>query len=113
MPKVAPAQMDRSDALASARSYTSEKDYIEQITHELVQGTLDLRGGPWLHPCDPHREALDVNASRRASGLQPLNAIELRDLVFRPSLFVWAPRLLHKGPPGRQNVQILVSLTSP
>ena len=98
------ASPESNDALRQVHEHTSGMEYIERIKCDIRQGVLDLKGGPWLHPGDAYSEALSINASRRASGRQLLTAIDVRDLVFRPTAFIWAPHLLHPWPLDRQNM---------
>ena len=97
---VAPAVVDEDsgqivgDRRASTEWPVGPNEYIEQITRDIGRGVLDLRGGPWLRPSDPHREAMRVNSLRRTSASKLINAAEVWDLVARPLVFVWAPHLL-------------------
>ena len=72
--------------------------YIEGIKRDIDSGVLLLNGDPWVRPCDAHIEAARINFSRNQSATQALDAAEVRDLVFRPAVFVWAPHLLQLWP---------------
>ena len=72
--------------------------FVKSPTNNIDNGTLDLKGNPWIQPCDPRVGAIRINSSRSRMGSQPLNSAEVRGLVFRPSVFVWAPHLLSGWP---------------
>ena len=65
-------------------------DYIENLKHDVDDGTLDLRGCPWVHPSEPHTEVTRINSLRRTAGKTILDADEVRNVVFRPLVFMAA-----------------------
>ena len=65
-------------------------DYIENLKHDIDDGTLDLRGCPWVHPSEPHTEVTRINSLRRTAGKTILDADEVRNVVFRPLVFMAA-----------------------
>lgn len=88
--------------------HEDEASFVENLKAEIDKGILDLKGNPWVHPCDPRVEAIRINSSRRQNANHTLNSAEVRDLVFRPSVFVWAPHLLPSRPFDLYDVDVLV-----
>ena len=76
----------------------AEASFLEKVKNDIDTGLLDLKGDPWVRPCDPHVEAIKINSSRRQAATQALNEAEVQDLVFRPAVFVWVPHLLPLWP---------------
>ena len=71
--------------------------YIETLKRSISSGELPLRTGPWVHPTEPLNEVERINKSRQATGQPTLDSAEVRSLIFRPLVFVWAPHLLFNG----------------
>ena len=88
--------------------HEDEASVVENFKNDIDKGILDLKGNPWVHPCDPLVEATQINSSRRQNANHALNSAEVRDLVFRPSVFVWAPHLLPSRPFDLYDVDVLV-----
>lgn len=87
------AASDQTDLAAAAFS-KGVAPYIKQIMCKLKAGQLNLEGRPWVQPPEPHREAVRINAMRSAANMPAIGAVEVRDLVFLPAVFVWDPHLL-------------------
>ena len=65
-------------------------DYIENLKRDIDDGNLDLRGCPRVHPSEPHTEVTRINSLRRTAGKTILDADEVRNVVFRPLVFMAA-----------------------
>ena len=89
------AAQDHKDEPASALPFATETHkYIEQIKRNVATGVVDLKGDPWIRPCDPQIAASRLIASRKSGSRQAVDSAEVRDIVFRPLIFAWAPHLL-------------------
>ena len=82
-------QSTRSQSLA-----TWTNDYIEQIKREIDMGVRDVKGNPWILPCDPQIAISRTVSSKTSLDTRPVASFEVRDLVFRHAVYVWAPHLL-------------------
>ena len=71
--------------------------YIKNMKQMLHSGALDLQNGPWVHPGEQSRNPIIAEAMARSSAEPALDADKVRDIVFRPSVFVWAPHVLFPG----------------
>ena len=65
-------------------------NYIEDLKQDIDDGILDLRGCPWVHPSEPHTEVMRINSLRLKAGKFVLDAGEVRNVVFRPLVFMAA-----------------------
>ena len=90
-------EQDDEPARATACATATNK-YIEQVKSDIRSGILDLSGNPWIRPCDAQVAAARCLASRKTATRTTMDPLELRDLVFRPVIFIWAPHLLSLRP---------------
>ena len=89
------AAQDQDGELANATAFATETHkYVEQIKRDIDKGVLDLKCNPWIRPCDPRSAAARLIASRKSATKQTIDSVEVREFVFRPIIFVWAPHLL-------------------
>ncbi len=98
--RIGAAQVDNSEVHDGKGMSCTDRlspEYIETLKRAIDSGELQLRTGPWVHPSEPRNEVEQVNSSRQATGKSLLSPAEVRSLVFRPLVFVWAPHLLFKG----------------
>ena len=87
----------RENDVESARTQslaTWANKYIEQIKEDLDMGVCDLKGNPWILPCDPQIAISRTVSSKTSADKRPITFLEVRDLVFRHAVYVWAPHLL-------------------
>ena len=73
---------------------TGTNEYIEQIKKDIGMGVLDVKGNPWILPCDPQIAVSRIGSSKTSTDKRPVTSLEVRDLVFRHALYIWAPHLL-------------------
>ena len=78
---------DRCDGAVPPPCYD---DYIKDLKQDIDDGFLDLRGCPWVHPSEPHTEVMRINSLRLKAGKFVLDAGEVRNVVFRPLVFMAA-----------------------
>ena len=91
-PQLAPRQ--DSEPKAPIEKVTQ---YIEQLQRAIKEGSVDLRGDPWIAPSNPFKEAVAINAQRRRDGERQINAIGALNLVLRPKVFAWVPEKIFPG----------------
>lgn len=106
----APAQLhgntahDDKDELASTPPVaTKEHEYIEHVKRNVDTGVVDLHGDPWIRPCDPHIAASRLTTSGTSGSKQIIDSAQVRGIVLRPLIFMWAPHLLPPWPFGRRD----------
>jgi hypothetical protein len=64
--------------------------FLERLRRDIDKGAFDTRGSPWVQPSEPYSEIMRLDALRRSAGKSRLNAVDVRDIVFRP-LVTWPP----------------------
>ena len=87
----------REKDVESARAPSSAigtNEYIEQIKRDIGMGVLDVKGNPWILPCDPQIAISRIGTSKTSADKRPVTLLEVRDLVFRHAVYIWAPHLL-------------------
>jgi hypothetical protein len=95
----ATAMLEQDNELGRATACAaSTNEYIEQIKSDIRDGVLNLNGNPWVRPCDAQIAAARCLASRKTATRTTIDSVEVRDLVFRPVVFIWAPHLLSLRP---------------
>lgn len=91
-----PAQKEANAAQHAPSPVLAPAEYVKQVKKQVARGS-GLHSNPWIYAPDVFKEAARINKERQSAGKCSLNEKDIRNLILRPTIFIWDPEHISPG----------------